>query len=293
MKLHLAFGPHLIELTSALEVPLETLRKAWAPGLISPAALLGAAPVLSYSVEKSGRVTKNGELLFQEPRPEAIALRLSADLITSTPYLTNSCWSLHAAGVLLTPDRLDLPAQSANHLIILVGESDAGKSTTTRAALEAGAHYLSDDMIVVDGDSIFGLPRNVQFNSCVYGEPPHPHVARCDLTSYRFLRGDQLCVIPLWPEPHPSVGTLKKSDLEIHVVHVSRGEQDSVTPINELERLRVLYDATLKPTTPAAHAGQWGNRQSFRLIWQNPSTAWALLIEQLRRRLHCDPRNPA
>mgnify|MGYP001814614173 CR=1 FL=1 len=78
--------------------------------------------------------------------------------------LTGAIWQMTQKAIESRPDSLLLHAAAVvldDRLVIVSGRSGAGKSTTAAALLDAGARYLTDEVLVVDskGRVVEWLPR--------------------------------------------------------------------------------------------------------------------------------------
>lgn len=278
MSLWVRFGPHLICMDAAERSVLSVLAQAWRPGVVSGPSSETVQPRLHYEFDERGSLLCNGQLLWREVPQELQAVRLSGHLIENTPALSSTCWSLHAGGVVF---RQSLPETARPHLIVFVGVSDAGKSSMTRAALRAGAQYLSDDMLVVEEDSLYGLPRNIQFNAVERGAPIPTHVEDCDCSTYSYTFEGKSLAIPLWRPEHPALGAVAWSKYQVSVLQVQRGSEDRVERASELERLQILFNATLKPTSPGVLAQRLGALRCYHVTWCSPDRAWELVQRTL------------
>jgi len=110
------------------------------------------AAALRYAIAPHAggyRLVRNDTEVFRSDDPAAMAPALELDLYRQIPRMGAGAWVLHAAG-LCRDDRA----------IVLCGPSGAGKTTVTRASLDHGWSYLSEEMCAIASDlTVTGLRR--------------------------------------------------------------------------------------------------------------------------------------
>ena len=110
------------------------------------------APVLDYRIERGAsgyQLCRNQELVYSDSDADAMAPALELDLYRQVPRLGAGAWVLHGAGIVRN-----------EKAIVLCGPSGAGKTTVTRALLDRGWLYLSEEMCSIDRDGwVRGLRR--------------------------------------------------------------------------------------------------------------------------------------
>jgi hypothetical protein len=164
--------------------------------------------------------------------------------------------------------------------LLFCGSSGAGKSTFSRQAVQAGAHYLTDDCLLIYAGYASGIARTIQFDGLDPHEPVPAHLADCDLETYLSMNEkDEYRRVPLWRSSFPCRAGVPLAEITWVVVGLERGALDSVTPQTSLERLATLHAATV--TVGQSYQDQLGFGPTYSLTWKDPSAAFALLVAQL------------
>jgi len=113
---------------------------------------------LHYDIACAGadyRLLRNDTEVFRCADVAAMAPALELDLYRQIPRMGAGAWVLHAAGLCVD-----------DVAIVLVGPSGAGKTTVTRAALDSGWSYLSEEMCAIGRDlAVVGLRRPLHGNA--------------------------------------------------------------------------------------------------------------------------------
>ncbi|MBT8495970.1 MAG: hypothetical protein KJO07_23195, partial [Deltaproteobacteria bacterium] len=113
----------------------------------------GESPQLSYRVSRlaSGyRLECNHELLEEALADLDVGPTIELDLFRRVVEIAQPALTLHAAAVAVDGGAL-----------VLVGPSGAGKTTITRALIDGGGVYLSDECVSIDDDGVVGLSRGL------------------------------------------------------------------------------------------------------------------------------------
>lgn len=157
---------------------------------------------------------------------------------------------------------------------VLLGRSGSGKSSLARAAVRRGLQYFSDEIVLCDGQRLWGIPRAIQFAPLADGTEAPAWLGDADLHSYRFLVNDdgREGALPLW---RPAQSALAAAPVPLEGVRVYALERSAVPTIDRLPALELLgelHEAAYRP--PAfdlgrlVHPGRCG-----RLRWRDPDEA--------------------
>src|SRR5512139_856086 len=134
-----------------------------------------AARTVRLAIEEQDdglRIYSGGEHAGGSARREDLAFAIERFLYAAMP-----AWHapprviLHAAGVVL-----------GETMLVLAGRSGAGKSSLARALTERGARYATDELVVTDGERIWGIPRAIQFDAVPIDAPLPPWLGEVDRT---------------------------------------------------------------------------------------------------------------
>lgn len=137
---------------------LPYLPVSWSPG--TPVEPIDRRYTVLRTSEPAWDVSIDGELPITLRTPDAISEYIEGDLHHWLATYTRGYLFVHA-GCVSWRDRA----------IVIPGRSHAGKTTLTRALLEAGATYYSDDYAVIDPTgAIHPFPRMLR----VRPDPPGP-----------------------------------------------------------------------------------------------------------------------
>ena len=270
--LHLALGAALIRIDCRHPSVLATLRAAWGPALElgARAAATDSLPVLSaMSYDENAVWIVDGHVRRSDPHYQDRVPQLEAYIIKE--LLPRQSQSLHVHAGCISFQR---------RAFLFCGVSGAGKSTMTRQAVRCGAHYLTDDCVVVDEGVARGLARCIQFDGLEPEEPVPPYLADCDLESYLAINERHVYRrIPLFRGPYETAPGLALADQSWVVVKLVRGGRDSLSARNDLERLTYLHESTV--TTGRSYQDEFGFGPTFELTWSDPEKAFFLLQAEL------------
>lgn len=163
---------------------------------------------------------------------------------------------------------------------LFVGPSGAGKSSVCFSAVRRGYRYLSDESIVTDGRTAWGIPRAIQFDPPASHGAPFPkwlESAPLDYDLYSVLGADGGVIRPLFvPGLTHTDETCNAEDLI--VVSLRRGGVDSIERRSAVQVLTALLEATFLPIVDVDF-GRLAGRGGFALTWSDPDTALSLLEE--------------
>ncbi|MFO0695328.1 MAG: hypothetical protein U0230_17325 [Polyangiales bacterium] len=192
-------------------------------------------------------------------------------------HLSHRTTILHAGGVVLD-----------GRLLVFVGESGGGKSSHVLEALRAGATYLTDELLLTDGRSVWGIPRAIQFDLVPAGSPLIARLSDLDVTSYRCVDVEGRDVaLPIFHVPE---GRIERSRLPLRdafVFLVRPGADESLVPVPPaLALARVLAVANHVPVHDVG--ALVGEGRTFELRWSDPRSSLA----RVRAHLAGLPRTP-
>lgn len=164
--------------------------------------------------------------------------------------------------------------------LLLVGPSGAGKSSMTLAAVRRGWVYGSDDIVVTDGDAIWGVARPLQFDPVPPEQPFIARLADLERLLYTVHLEDGEVVQPGWILSGDAVVQSPHPLRDVHVVTISQGPTDAVRRHLPGETTAALIGASYD--WPDGAIG-WPSclGQGFALQWAAPQPALALLEELL------------
>jgi hypothetical protein len=179
------------------------------------------------------------------------------------------------------PPRVILHAGAVAHqgeVFVLAGPSGAGKSSLTRALMACGAEYLTDELVITDGASLWGIPRALQFSLLGANEPCPFWLGDVDLETYRIERDDgSLSALPLAPVDPRRVSPGPYPAARARVVVLSRGAPDAVRRASAVEALAALHGGRFSAL--ATDLGTLvGNHGPLALTWCSPEEAARLLL---------------
>lgn len=165
--------------------------------------------------------------------------------------------------------------------ILFVTESGGGKSSLTLAAVRAGAHYITDDLLLCEGKTLSGLARAIRFKQISVAAPERPpYLAEMDCESFVWERRGEKFVTPIWTGPCPSLHEFDATGTPPVVVRVTRGP-NKLRPLSEMERLVTLHEAAILRN--GEYDGSLGPGPTYELSWEEPTKAFALLAKELAR----------
>lgn len=243
------------------------IRAMWAPALSLP------CPVseVFIRIEADGRMSLDGELLYDDSNIDERPLQFEAILIQTLLGRRTGALHLHAGCVLFD-----------KFACLFVGESGAGKSTFTKLAVKHGASYLSDDSILIEKGRAYGLARTIQFDAIDLSQPIPPYHQDCDVSSYRALPASDgrpsSRVVPLFRGDFPVLAEVEVNRQPWVVAVIRQDAQTSVMPLSSIERLAALHSATV--TIGVDYADQLGFAPTFSVKWADPQAAFAQLFTE-------------
>ena len=188
-------------------------------------------------------------------------------------HLSRRATILHAGAV-----RLD------GRLCVFVGESGGGKSSHVLEALRAGATYLTDELLLTDGRSVWGIPRAVQFDLVPVGTPLIPRLSDLDVTSYRCvdLEGRKVA-LPIFHVPEERIERTHGPLQEAIVFLVRPDRDEALVPLSPaLALARVLAVVNHEPVHDVG--GLVGAGRAFELGWTDPRSSIARVRDLLADR---------
>lgn len=166
--------------------------------------------------------------------------------------------------------------------VVFVTESGGGKSSLTLAAVQAGATYITDDLLLVEGSTLSGLARAIRFKQISPLTQARPdYLDQMDCESYVWEKEGEQFVTPIWTGLCPSLHEFDASNTPCVVVRVSRGP-DKLSRLSEVERLVTLHEAAILRC--GEYDGSLGPGPTYHLSWEDPAKAFGLLAQELDSR---------
>lgn len=261
---------------AGLSVAVESAHPTMGRALLAawePAVVADDGPVdRHYRIATDGQVFLDGIAQFgDEPLSHRVA-HIELNLLNWVVARHRGWALLHAGAVLFEGD-----------LWIFVGDSGAGKSSFTRAALKRGGQYISDDAVFVRGAEVHGVARSVQFDPRPNGDRDVPDYLRdCDLDSYEVpSESGVTCAVPLWRAGYSTLGTLRAPSGRVVVAEIRQAESLRIDRQDALGRLCALRAAAL--ASGAEYDGSLGHGAAFSVAWAQPEEAFAGLVAELAR----------
>jgi hypothetical protein len=197
------------------------------------------------------------------------------------PYLEQVCYSrMHET----TPEHAlflhGAMVVNAGRPLLLLGPSGSGKSTLSLCAVRTGLTYATDEFIATDGESVWGVPRAIQFDVVSEGSGLPPWLAGVDENEYRLRRhSGSPGVVPLWSPPRQRLAPVC-AVARATVVAIERAEIDHVETCAPIESMRVLHEAAY--ARPRLDLGAFVSaKRGVRLSWADPRAALGLLLTLL------------
>ncbi len=275
MTLRLLVGTLRVAIESEIASTESIFEKAWRPAVVSD--WVDARPDdstvdLAYRVSGDLRIWCNGAWAASPDREVDVVPTLEVGLLRRSVEGHSGHWVLHAAGVVLDET-----------LVLLLGPSNAGKSSLCRELLRLGAGYLSDDLLFLGVGSASGAARTVQFDATTKEALPS-YLADCDIEAYPLRTSTgALGFVPLWLGEFPTYRTVPFRPKSAVVVRLERSASAAgLRDLKGLKRLEALREATLvAPTNPNRMATTALGR-SYRLAWTDPAQAAAAVAGILR-----------
>ena len=154
--------------------------------------------------------------------------------------------------------------------LLLLGASGAGKSSLCLAGVRRGYGYLTDDLVISDGNSLWGVARAIQFDrvgpqGSADGTPP-PWLGGLEMRPLGAspIDGAQ-------PFTLPSSGDWRDrlEARDFTFVAAKRAPHTAVRVLSPVEALTTLLEAAYAP--PPFDLGPWlANAISVELLWRTP-----------------------
>ncbi len=252
--------------------PLDVVRALRAGWGACETPILRVAREVRFTIESDGeglRVYLDGE--------HAGGSRTRADLVfglESSIYWALPQWHapprviLHAAGVAF-----------GETMLVLAGRSGAGKSSLARTLLARGGAYSSDELVITDGERVWGIPRSIQFDPLPIDEPLPSWLGDVDLDAYpHFETHGRLSRMPL-----VAPRSVQRTPLEAEraqLVLLERADGDALTDASAADALAELHAGSFSPLR--TDLGRLV-RAPMRLRWDNPQSGADLLLERLSK----------
>ena len=268
-QLSFAISDVRVELHSDLDELLPALDAVWAR---CRTPLLPTTRVARFEAVADGEcyVVRAEQQSLRVERREDVLPVLESALYRALPGWHAGRLLLHAACV-----------RSAGQVVLLVGRSGAGKSSLALAAVRRGFDYFSDELTVVDGGRVWGVPRALQFEPVLDAGQLAPWLLGLELAAYRLrLDGERRGCLPLWLPPARQVPDTPAPARGLHVYAIERAARSELAPCSALEALAVLHEAAFAP--PQHDLGALLRQGGMgRLRWHEPDAAIDLLEERL------------
>lgn len=269
MQIDLRVLGHAVRVTTKDEAVGKAIDLFWEPAKVETELGPEAKRRRFDYVFEAERLYFRGEIVARAQTEVELLGAFERHLLDTLVLAGRETCMLHAGGVRLHDD-----------LFVLVGPSGAGKSTFTRLLVQAGASYLSDDLLSVNGEWIDGAARSIQFDALVDGDVP-AHFSDCSLVDYPtpgFVAG--ALRVPVHRGAYRGAGPLRLSELRVVLLKLEHGERNELSTLGALERLSCLHAATL--VGGQSYGGGLDHGLGFDLIWSDPEQALQALLRSIR-----------
>lgn len=155
--------------------------------------------------------------------------------------------------------------------IVFVARSGRGKSTMSRAAVQRGAHYVTDDLLVLKGRQMAGLSRSIRFT-----DVPMDGTLPDWLEGAQFLPRHRLEArrVPVFGDVGSVQTEVELGAFEVIVVALERGG-DVLRELSSRDRLVHLHEAAI--ASAGDYDGTLGQGPTCALAWTNPERAFTEL----------------
>jgi hypothetical protein len=256
---------------SHLPGAVAALRATWEPALLPVAALGAGRGALVYELEAEGRLMRGEQAVGKAESPGNAASVLEGELLARVAADNRAFFQLHAGAVVF-----------GEHLVLLLGEAGAGKSTFTREALKLGATYLTDDSLVCEPGRFRGVARTIHFDSVLESDLPSLPVyfQDCDTTSIRFMgRQGDMWAVPLWRGSFRTMSFFSPRPQKVVIFQITQSRHSGISQLSPLERAAALLGASLSSASSDFRMVPDG--PAFSLEWH--SDPGALLKDALER----------
>lgn len=265
MQIDLCVLGHAIRVTTQDEAVGKAIDLIWEPAKVEAEGGPEAKRRRFDYVFEASRLYFRGEIVARADTEAELLGAFERHLLDTLVGLGRETCMLHAGAALLGRD-----------LFVLIGPSGAGKSTFTRLLIQAGASYLSDDLLSLRGPWLDGASRSIQFDALDTPEVPE-HLARCDLVDYPSpgLPAGALRV-PVHRGGYQGAGPIHLPEHRVVLVRLERGEANRLSTLSALERLACLHAATL--VGGQTYVGGLDHGLGFGITWQEPEIAFTGLV---------------
>lgn len=265
MQIDLRVLGHAVRVTTRDEAVGRAVDRFWEPAKVTPDGDPEARRRRLDYVFDASRLYFRGEIVARGETEVELLGAFERHLLDTLVELGRDTCMLHAGAAILGRD-----------LFVLVGPSGAGKSTFTRLLLQAGARYLSDDLLALRGLELDGASRSVQFDALTDAEVP-AHFSSCELVDYPSPALPTGAVrVPLYRDGYRAAGPVDLSDYRVVLVSLTHGGDERVQPLAALERLACLHAATL--VGGQTYLGGLDRGLGFSVAWREPESALAEVL---------------
>lgn len=251
-----------VEVRSDEPAVLAGLRAAWQPASAAPVEITTRVRFETRRVDGGYEVRVDDRMHKQAEHVEDVLPLLEAALYGELRKWHAGLLLLHAACV-----------ASARATLLFLGESGAGKSSLTRAAIERGYLYGSDELTVSDGARVWGISRTPQFDVVRRSDPLPRWLAGADVSSYTMRAyGDEGGALPLLGVPEAQVLRAACPVHTVRVVLLAHGSENRARPLDTLHALSALHEASLLGPSPLM-SRLLGHGRALALTWADPEMA--------------------
>jgi hypothetical protein len=237
---------------SYLPGAVAALRATWEPALLPVAALGAGRGALAYDIDPEGRITSGEQAVGKSKSGGNVASLLEGELLARALADNRAFFQLHAGAVVF-----------GQHLVLLLGEAGAGKSTFTREALKLGATYITDDSLICEPGRFRGVARTIHFDSVLESDLAGlpPYFRDCDVASSRFLgKHGETWVVPLWRHAFRTISFFNPVPQKVVVFQISQSRHSNISQLSPLERAAALLGASLSSAS-----------SDFRMVPEGPA----------------------
>jgi hypothetical protein len=271
LYLRLAEVTFRIQADDACSDGLERFRAAWS------------------SAPQGSHLASDGQLVeilaFLDPTTELASARADDQVRAEGYDRSQAQWAIERAVLLSLAQRVKGlrrmmhagAVMRAGKGYLFVGTSGAGKSSLCLEAVRRGYRYLSDECLVTDGTTVWGIPRAIQFDPPDALEPFPRWLASAslDFTTYASSSRDYRYLRPLHvPGIERTDETGSARDLTVVALH--HGEVDSIKRLSGLEALTAILEAAFLPVVDV-DLGRLAKGGGYSLTWSDPASALSLL----------------
>ena len=147
-----------------------------------------------------------------------------------------------------------------------------------RAAVDAGATYLSDDVIITREGRVAGLARAIRFCPVSVEEPRPFYLEGMQLMSTRNREDESTSRVPVYWPGGEAVHDAAIPDSGVVVVQVSQGPE-GLKERTDVERALLLHEAAI--VHAAEYDGSLGSGPTYHLTWEDPARSYENLWKLL------------